>query len=373
MAMSNPTRIKVNRGEQLLVDVPAEPSSGYEIAAPSAWYGWDYARAVVLEARIPAPPDSVVILTDKSPLLLRQAAEQFARYLRRQFRYDFVQYSANQPCGVVFLWADAERDSLRRAIGAAHFVSHETSSGNTVWYLNWVWFHPFARRKGQLKAIWPYFRERFGRFCVETPLSKEMEAFLAAQDCADWWKIPDSHEDKGDWNRHQQAIDATGVPVWYQLEEDDLEEDEFPAGAFYKFLHDQVGRQDRIGDVADMAYADDDWPKTGGIRKVWEYLLHRGFCHQGFDSLRDAWREFVNDGLVELDEATHRQLAEATFRIEAEMSRAGNILGEASHPQASALWKLRDEIEQFRYRMRHEAEKSGLDGRLYTNSTKTKL
>ena len=372
MAKSKLTRIKVNCGDQLLVDAPAEHPSGYEIEAPSAWYGWDFARAVVQEAGIPAPPHSVAILTDRSPLILRRAAEEFARYLKRQFHYDFLQYSANNPCGVVFLWSDGQRDSLRRAVGAAHFVSRERSSGDAVWWLSWVWFHPFARRRGYLKDIWPYFRARFGRFCVDAPLSKEMEAFLATQNCADWWKAPGSHEDKGDWLQHQQAIDSVGVPAWYQLDDNDLEEDERPPGAFYKFLLDQVGRDDRIGDVADMVYADDEWPKEGGLEDVWEYLLRRGFCYEGFSALRDAWREFINEGFVELDETVHRKLAAAAFRIEAELFKASNMLGEANHPQGSTLRKLRREIEQFRYRMNDEVNEFGLDD-LYINPSSIDL
>jgi len=374
MAKPKLTRIKVNRGEQLLVDAPAEHPSGYEIQAPSAWYGWDFARAVVQEAGIPAPPPSVAILTERSPLILRRAAEQFARYLKRQFHYDFLQYNANDPCGVVFLWSNGERDNQRRAVGAAHFVSRKMDSGDAVWFLSWVWFHPFARRRGHMKAIWPYFRARFGRFCVDAPLSKEMEGFLAAQDCADWWKAPDSpNQDKGDWEKHQQAIDAVGVPAWYQLDDGALDEDTYPAGAFYKYLLDQVGRQDRIGDVADMVYADDEWPKEAGIKEIWEYLLLRGFCYEGFDALRDAWREFTNDGVVELDVSTHRKLAEAAFRIEAELFEASNLLGKASHPQASTLRKLRDELEQFRYRMSNEAEASGLNDDMYLDRPDVEL
>lgn len=366
MTISKPTRIKVNRGDQLLIDAPAERPCRYDIEAPSAWYGWDFARAVAQEAGIPVPPGDVAILIDRSPLLLRRAAEQFALYLKRQFRYDFLQYSAKNPCGVVFLWSEGETDSLRKAVGAAHFVSRTHSSGVAVWWLSWVWFHPFVRRKGYLKDIWPYFRARFGRFGVDAPLSKEMEAFLAGQNCADWWREPRSHEDKGDWLLHQQALDAVGIPAWYQLDENDLEDDEYPSGAFYKFLLDQLGRDDRIGDVANMAYADDEWPKEGGLKCVWDYLLRRGFCYEGFVCLRAAWREYVTEGVVDLDETVHRKLASALFRIEADLLTASNMLANADHPQGSILRKVRREIEQVRYQMNQEANESGFDD-LYLN------
>jgi hypothetical protein len=144
----------------------------------------------------------------------------------------------------------------------------------------------------------------------------------------------------------------------YQLDDDDID-DEWASGEFYRFLLDQVGRRDPIGDVADMVYADDEWPREGGIKEVWEYLLRRGFCFAGFDAMRAAWRKYY-DGVASIDDATHRELAASAFRIEDELLKASNLLGAISHPEASTLRKIRAEIREFRHRMSEEADRSRL-------------
>ncbi len=44
--------------------------------------------------------------------------------------------------------------------------------------MQWVWLHPYMRRKGCLTRAWPIFAERFGQFDCEPPLSDAMQTFL---------------------------------------------------------------------------------------------------------------------------------------------------------------------------------------------------
>jgi hypothetical protein len=49
------------------------------------------------------------------------------------------------------------------------------------WALQWIWFHPYERRKGHLRNAWPYFLDRFGTFQVEPPLSPAMDKLLVEE------------------------------------------------------------------------------------------------------------------------------------------------------------------------------------------------
>ena len=118
-----------------------------------------------------------------SPVSMRKAVEQMARYFRIEFGYDFVQYGWNEEPSddVAFLWTD---DNLRYRIyvtGACCFRWREWRDGPPSWSLSWVWMHPFVRRQGLLTRAWPYFEARFGRFHVETPWSPSMWQFLLSR------------------------------------------------------------------------------------------------------------------------------------------------------------------------------------------------
>jgi hypothetical protein len=132
-------------------------------------------------------PGADYIVMASSPQSHRRAAEALAIHFRREFGYDFVQYSAkaekDTPKGSVdrrtrcFLWM-SRRLCSRAVIGAACFRWHEWKDAPDSFALDWVWFHPYERRKGYLSSSWPYFRWRFGEFWVETPLSEAMIGFL---------------------------------------------------------------------------------------------------------------------------------------------------------------------------------------------------
>jgi hypothetical protein len=127
-------------------------------------------------------------VTPRSPLRLRRAAEAIARYFKREFDFDFLQYLASErtdPRDQVYLWVDASRDPFdARAVGAACFRWRAGRGGPPGLALAWLWLHPYFRCKGVLSATWPYFRSRLGDFQVEGPLSPAMAAFLTKHDPA---------------------------------------------------------------------------------------------------------------------------------------------------------------------------------------------
>lgn len=121
---------------------------------------------------------ALVEVTAKSTHRHRKAVETLARYFKREEDYDFLQYTAAEkdPIDIAFLWTPPETAGLTGLIvpcvGACCFRKEET------WRLDWVWIHPFCRRRKLLTGAWPKFKEQFGEFDIEPPLSEAMEKAL---------------------------------------------------------------------------------------------------------------------------------------------------------------------------------------------------
>ena len=47
-----------------------------------------------------------------------------------------------------------------------------------TWELRWVYAHPYARGQGLVDPHWPVFEERYGRFGVQSPVSRAGKAML---------------------------------------------------------------------------------------------------------------------------------------------------------------------------------------------------
>jgi GNAT superfamily N-acetyltransferase len=129
----------------------------------------------------------VTRVTMASPLPLRKAVWRHAQFFRREFHFDFEQYGyegrETNPNHVAFLWIHPESvgmddDWLAPIIGACCFRLREGDE-RAYWALQWIWMHPFFRRRGLLQIAWPDFCKEFGGFICEPPLSDAMKAFLA--------------------------------------------------------------------------------------------------------------------------------------------------------------------------------------------------
>ena len=100
---------------------------------------------------------------------------QRARRFKRELGYDFVQwgYPERDPRARGFLFNDDTGTFGNGAVvGACAFRWR-----GTEWGLQFIWITPKARRKGVLSRRWGRFREQFGEFVIEPPLSASMEAF----------------------------------------------------------------------------------------------------------------------------------------------------------------------------------------------------
>jgi hypothetical protein len=118
-------------------------------------------------------------LDHRSPRAAHQVVERYARYFRREFGYDFVQYDANEPYRLAetqaWLWTTV--DMLRRCpvLGACCVRSRTYSNcPESFWALQWVWLHPYARNQGLFTHAFPVFLERYGAINLEPPLSAAM-------------------------------------------------------------------------------------------------------------------------------------------------------------------------------------------------------
>lgn len=116
-----------------------------------------------------------------SPYQRRWALERLAWYFKRELNYDFVAVSANnmRSSETGFLWvADGHAygyDRRRLALGGCSFDVRQKGEPAQ---LEWVWIHPFLRRRSFLGTVWPTFEEEFGGFSVSWPLSDAMRKFL---------------------------------------------------------------------------------------------------------------------------------------------------------------------------------------------------
>ncbi len=126
-----------------------------------------------------------------SPRRRRKYLELFALYIKRENKYDFRQYCANEKPsdknhvpfeGWIFtqLAMDLATDDdppFIRGIGACCFRLRNVGD-KEVWHLDWVWLHPFCRGKGELRKHWDFFKQRYGDFAIEPPISPSMQRFL---------------------------------------------------------------------------------------------------------------------------------------------------------------------------------------------------
>lgn len=127
--------------------------------------------------------EGIIFLPRSSMKTQRDALELMATYFRREFRYDHLQYSANEHSSdcVGVLFVERARDLVEhighhphRVIGGACFGERD----DNTFFLDWVWLHPFARNRGVLKKVWGNFKCRFDDFTLTEPLSSHMKSFI---------------------------------------------------------------------------------------------------------------------------------------------------------------------------------------------------
>jgi hypothetical protein len=121
-------------------------------------------------------------VTVRSNRSRRRAVYRLADCCRREMGYA-LQYGyggeEDDPDHVAFLWVHPECVGMSwefrvPCVGACCFRLREEGLA-----LQWVWLHPYFRRRGLLSGAWPGFVREFGDFAVEGPVSEAMQSFLA--------------------------------------------------------------------------------------------------------------------------------------------------------------------------------------------------
>jgi len=121
----------------------------------------------------------VLLVKDSSRKGLRSAVYTIAKYFRREFGYDFIQYGIDNDDATVYLFY--KEDHLNEAVGAVCFRFKSTvypdKSTEYRWWLDWAWFHPYQRQKGLLSGLLPTIKKEHPRMLLSYPLSKGMDKF----------------------------------------------------------------------------------------------------------------------------------------------------------------------------------------------------
>lgn len=119
---------------------------------------------------------------------IHKAIEQMANYFKREFHFDFLQYSAHADIKKCendithnYVWIDKNWDG-DFIIGIAIFKRMQDANESEEWSLDLVWVHPYYRCRGLLSSTWEAFEHRYGKnFKVAPPLSRAMVGFLKKQ------------------------------------------------------------------------------------------------------------------------------------------------------------------------------------------------
>jgi hypothetical protein len=117
------------------------------------------------------------LVTTVSPKWKHREIYRRAVAFKREFAYDFIQWQSAKGDDDAHVHGFLLASEKNVIAGACAFRKRE-DQGQSWWTLQWIWIAPKFRRSGILSRYWPEFRERFGDFHVEAPVSEAMQAFL---------------------------------------------------------------------------------------------------------------------------------------------------------------------------------------------------
>lgn len=132
----------------------------------------------------------MLIVEEVSGKIFRDKLEVFARYFKKEFGFDFVQYEASEHLlsnnkyeGFLFTelaWDHLEEDKPTpyRLYGGGCMRWRKFHDKEASWVLDWVWLHPFFRHRGEFQKHWNYLKTQYGDFAIEPPISADMQKFL---------------------------------------------------------------------------------------------------------------------------------------------------------------------------------------------------
>ncbi len=133
-----------------------------------------------------ASPDNIIRVDERSSSELHEEVYKFARYFKEELNYDSVPFCKSGSLDELYnalLFTEKALDKYisepmpYRIYGACLFTKSESENG-TYWILEWIWFHPFFRNRGNLKENWDVLEKSFGDIFISEPISPDMNHFL---------------------------------------------------------------------------------------------------------------------------------------------------------------------------------------------------
>lgn len=138
-----------------------------------------------------------MVIGPQSPLNWLKAIEEMAYYFKRELKFDFAPYSADERLEpktqrdriLVFYRTETldhkptprnpkDFTNAYTFFGAVGVRWREWEDAPASWSVPWVWVHPYERRQGHLTEAWPFLLKMFPDPYVEPPLSSAMAGFL---------------------------------------------------------------------------------------------------------------------------------------------------------------------------------------------------
>lgn len=122
------------------------------------------------------------LITIDSPLWQKQACVALRRYQAKECNDGFHWDESDEGWQNTVIHPFTDEIRLCNGKGVRECLIGQVNmevSPDETYYLSTVWLHPFYRRRGKLRSLWPELKERYGDFEVDGPNSN-MSAFLAS-------------------------------------------------------------------------------------------------------------------------------------------------------------------------------------------------
>jgi len=132
-----------------------------------------------------------------SPLSWRKAVDEMALYFKHEMKCEFLGYNPYERDPLLMddrmlvftnTYPDVKQPTKEPPTGYAKRLflfgviamraRKERWNSRPNWTLDWVWFHPFERRRGHLTEAWPFLLQIYPDYKISEPLSIAMQAFL---------------------------------------------------------------------------------------------------------------------------------------------------------------------------------------------------
>jgi hypothetical protein len=141
--------------------------------------------------------------------------DRFGLYLFREQHYDFpLAWNSDDKSETkaYFLLHEGGWDYTSvLPIGIVVFEKRCYPGALPEWWAMWGWIHPFQRGRGVLSRVWTDFKEEFGDFKLQPPISWGMMAFLEKQKAIEAGQSALTEYDRKRWQDRHDILKRENV------------------------------------------------------------------------------------------------------------------------------------------------------------------